>query len=239
MGYAPLRAQNAHDRLGLVALLGLVSLTGCDLVTRFMAGSAEERLVTAVVETWAAPGGLFVEGQAGRDTVGVVVETGDRSWLVTLPDATISEWALEVARAEVFTVHGGVDYVEWLTTTARELGMRSFVPPEATGLVQSGSVLALGDLEVRYGRSSRAGRNTVERVVYLHATADGSEEWRIAPETRAMRVLRDALRTVYDAMIFRDERVHSCMGSVDPRSVPRSTQLECVAEVLEIEYGGR
>lgn len=232
-----MRPKTAHPER-VLTLLAVTSLAGCALVEGFLEGSAEERLVSAAVTIWAEPGRVFVEGAVGRDTVGTTSETGEHAWLVTVPDGAVSEWAFEVARAEVFVVHDGAAYSEWLGSTARELGLRSLIPPEATSLVQDGSVVAFGDLEVRYGHADRAGRNTIARVAYLHAAADGSEEWRIVTETRAMRVIRDALRTVYGDMIVRDQRVHSCMGNVDARSVPRSTQLACVAEALERDYGG-
>lgn len=227
-----------HRLLRLLALIAVaVGVAGCEFIAGYLGASPEEQLTEAALETFAAPGAPFVEARFSQDTVATVTAVGEGSWEVTIPDAGRDVWVFEVTRAEVLPVFPRDDFVQWLETSARGLGLRSFLPADAKSMVTTGSVLAVGDLEVAYGRSDREGRTELERVALLRPSADG-DFWTVEGEgNRSARVLRDALRLVYGDMIVRDERVQTCMGSVDPRSVPRAVQLQCVAEALDTEYG--
>jgi len=212
------------------------SAAACDFVESFVGASSEARLAEAALAVFAAPGAPFMEARFSRDTVGLVTETGERTWDVTIPDGA-STWVFEVTRAEVYPVYAGEAFAPWLEQTARGLGLRGFIPPDGKSMIASGSVTALGDLEVAFGPSGGRGRTPIERVALLRAGTDG-DSWSVEGDgNRSARVVRDALKLVYADMLARDERVQTCMGSVDARSVPRATQLECVADALELVYG--
>jgi len=219
-------------------VLSLPLLSACEFVAGFIGQSPEDQLAEVVTAAWASSGSPFMEGRFSRDSIGAVTPTGDRSRNVTIPDAGTEEWAFAVTRAEVYPVFSGEAFGSWLATTARELGMRTFIPSDATAMMANGSVVAVGDVEVQFGRADRTGRTSVERVVLMRAgTGGGDPAWSMEPESRAARVLRDALRLVLQDMINRDERVQKCMGSVEARSVERATQLSCVADVLASDFG--
>lgn len=234
-----MRHRPPHTRIPAApaVLLLLLAAGSCELVGGYMAGPPEEQLAEAAVEQLAPPGGAFLEGRFRPDTVGTVTSTGERFWDVTVPEAD-ETWILHITRVEVLPVQDGDDFIRWINNRARELGYRTFVPPEAVEAVRSGRVRAVGDVALEYGRAGESGRNTMERVAYLEAGAEGDDPaWRLQPEIRSPLVLRDALKTVYDDMTYTDDRVLDCMGAASPASVPRSTQLACVGEVLEQEYG--
>lgn len=224
---------------GMVALAVLLS-SGCDFVARYRAGPPEHQLVQAMLAHWAPPGGLFLEGAAGLDTIAAVTATGERSWEVALmPRAGggPTVWALEVARVETYPTFPGDAFASFLAARARELGMRTFLPPEVMEAVRSGAILGVGDLEVRYGRAERSGRNTETRVAYLGPHAAGEPpSWRIQSVSRPANVLLQALRTVTDDMLLRDDRVLSCMGSPGPTGVSRTVQLACVRKAWTAEF---
>ena len=224
----------------LGALLAVfATLPGCEAAVRAFSDSPEERLVSAVLEAWAEPGRPFLGGEFSGDTVGRRTENGDGTWSVSIPDAGIA-YSFEVLRADLYRVFPGREFARWLANRARELGMRSFLPTEARSLLASGRLRALGDVEVQYGRADRSGRSTLSRIAYLRGTYPesgvGDDSWRMEVEGREARVLLEALRTVYDAMIFADERVHQCMGNVDVTAVERWVQLRCVGDVLAVEW---
>jgi len=229
-------------RAPLAALAALVAaLSGCDFVGRYLAGTPEDQLVQAALARWAAPGVPFLDGASGRDTVASVSPTGARSWEVAVvPPGGGSPvvWALEVTRVEAYAVFPGEAFGRFLSDRARELGMRTFLPPEILSGMASGAIQGVGDLEVRYGPAQRSGRNSVTRVAYLVSGADGGEPaWRIQDESRSANVLLQSLQTVVEDMIRRDDRVLSCMGSGTPGSVPRSEQLACARKVWTQEFG--
>lgn len=217
-----------------------VLLAGCDFVARYRAGTPEHQLVQAMLAQWAPLGGFFMEGAAGRDTVAAVTATGERSWEVAvMPRAGGSPtvWALEVVRVETYPVFPGPAFSSFLSGRARELGMRTFLPPDVMDPVGAGEILGVGEIEVRYGRAERSGRNTELRVAYLTPGADGAPPtWRILGASRSANVLLQALRTVTDDMLNRDDRVLSCMGSPGPGGVSRAVQLACIRKVWTAEF---
>ncbi|GMV04410.1 MAG: hypothetical protein AMXMBFR53_06910 [Gemmatimonadota bacterium] len=223
--------------LAVVAAL----LAGCDFVGRYLAGTPEDQLAQAALERWASPGTPFLDGASGRDTVASVSPTGARSWEVAVvpPEGGAPVvWALEVTRVETYAVFPGEAFGRFLSDRARELGMRTFLPTEVLSRMASGAVLGVGDLEVRYGPAQRGGRNEMARVAYLTPGGDGGETaWRIQDASRSANVLLQALQTVVEDMIRRDDRVLACMGSGTPASVPRAEQLACVRKVWTQEFG--
>ena len=219
-------------RLTVQALLVTLSLGGCSFVRDFVAGPLDERLAKEAVAHWATPGSPFMDGALGQDAVETVAETGEWAWEVTVAGGV---QALEVAKAEVFPVFPGDDFSTWITTRARELGFRSFIPPDVRSMVTEGRISAVGDLEVKFGPADGGGRSTVERVAYL--TVDGGKKtWAIQAESRTAMVLRDALNVVYSDMILTDDRVMDCLGAVGPGTARRSRALGCIAEALALEF---
>ena len=219
-------------RLAAHALLVTLSLGGCSFVRDFMAGPLDDRLAEEAVAHWATPGSPFMDGALGQDAVETVTETGERAWEVTVAGGV---QALEVAKAEVFAVFPGDDFSTWITTRARELGFRSFMPQDVRSLVTSGRISAVGALEVKFGPADGGGRSTVERVAYF--TVDGGKKaWAIQPETRTALVLRDALNLVYSDMILTDDRVMDCLGAVGSGTAKRSRALGCIGKALALEY---
>jgi hypothetical protein len=223
----------------LIPLIALLA-SGCDLVDRYVSGTPEDRLVDAAVERWASPGSPFFDGASGRDTVASVNPTGARAWEVGVlpPSGGVPVvWSFEVVRAEVYAVMPGEAFARWLGERARELGMRTFLPPEVAQALRDGDIRAVGDLEVRYGTADRTGRNTEVRVAYLAPGEAGARpRWRIQPVSRSSNVLLEALQTVVEDMVYRDDRVLSCMGSGTPRGIARAIQLACVGEVWQQEF---
>ena len=227
----------------LVALSFLtMTVAGCDLVERYMAGTPEDQVAEAVVEQWAAPGAPFLEGVSGRDTVASVSPTGARAWEVAvIPPSGGAPvvWSLEVVRVEVYPTVTGPAFGRYLGDRARELGMRTFLPPEVLSAMAGGDIRGVSDLEVRYGLADRSGRNTEHRVAYLVPGAGGaSPTWRIQPVSRSANVLLETLELVTGDMVYRDDRVLSCMGSGSPAGIARTVQLACVGKVWAEEFGG-
>lgn len=225
-----------------VALILAVVTTApsCDLVRRYVSESPADRLVEAALAEWAAPGGRFLEGVAGQDTVASVSPTGARSWEVAVipPSGGVPVvWSLEIPLVEVYPTFPGEAFASWLQERARALGMRTFLPPEVAADLRSGAISAVGNMEIRYGPADRSGRNTQRRTAYLAPTSTGRLEWRIRPESRSVQVLTEALDLVAEDMLHRDERVLTCMGSASPTNVPRHVQLACLGEVLEQQFG--
>lgn len=224
----------------LLVVLPALALSGCDFVDRFLAAAPEERLVDAAVARWAAPGRPFLDGASGRDTVASVSPTGARAWEVAvmpLSGGAPVVWSFEVTRAEVYVTMPGDAFARWLGDRARELGMRTFLPAEVADALRRGDILAVGDVEVRYGTADRSGRNTEERVAYLAPGSQGGPPtWSIQPVSRSGNVLLLALKTVVEDLVYRDDRVISCMGSGTPRSIPRAVQLECVGKAWSQEF---
>ncbi|HKJ01989.1 MAG TPA: hypothetical protein VJ997_06025 [Longimicrobiales bacterium] len=220
----------------LVALL----VSGCSLPDRLLWGSQEERLVDAAVDRWATPGATFLEGVSGRDTVASVSPIGARAWEVAvlpLSGGAPVVWSFEVTRADVYATVPGDAFVRWLGDHATELGTRTFLPADVADAVRRGDILAVGELQVRYGTVDGSGRTTEERVAYLEPGANGGKAtWTIQPVSRSTTVLLQALRTVVGDMVHTDERVLNCMGSPTPRGVPRSIQLECAAKVWTQDF---
>lgn len=222
--------------LGVVILL--FATAGCDLLPGFIGGSPADELAEVALESWASPGTAFMDGRFGTDTIGVRTETGERAWEVDVPGTRAVTWAFEITRVDVLPVHGGDAFVTWLETTARSLGMRGFIPADGKSMISSGSVIAVGDLAVGFGRTDRRGRTPMERVALLRAEA-GDERWTIEAEgNRSARLVRDALRLVYADMLKRDDRVLTCMGDLEASAVEREVQLECVASALDLDFGG-
>lgn len=221
--------------------VALSLLGGCDLVGRYMDESPGDRLAQAALAHWAAPGEPFLEGASGRDTVASVHATGARSWEVAVvppSEGPPSVWTFEVTRVDIYPVFPGNAFAIWLDRRAGELGMHTFLPPEVQRPLRDGRIEAVGELEIRYGLSDRAGRNTETRVAYRRPGAEGGEpSWEIQPESRSSAALLHMLQTVTDDMLRHDERVQTCTGSLSPEGVPRSHQLRCIAQVLEQEFG--
>lgn len=235
-----MRAATRYAFVVVTALLTTI-LGACDFIARYTGSSKEDQLVQEALARWTAPGAPFLEGASGRDTVASVSPTGARSWEVAVvppSGGTPVVWALEVTRTEVYPTFPGDSFARWLGNQARSLGMSTFLPADITGALQRGQIEAVGDLQVRYGAADRSGRNTLERVAYFGPDDQSAESaWRIQPESRSSAVLLRALKTVWDDMARADDRVLTCMGSADPSSVARSIQLECVAKVLDEEFG--
>ena len=146
-------------------------------------------------------------------------------------------WALEVARVETYPTFPGPAFSRFLSEQARELGMRTFLPPEVMDQVSSGAILGVGEIEMRFGRAERSGRNTELRVAYLTPGGERSNPaWRIQGVSRSANVLLQALRTVTDDLLRRDDRVLSCMGSPSPVGVSRAVQLACIRKVWTAEF---
>jgi len=215
-------------------LLVILALSGCEFVANFISGPADEQLVEEALARWVQPGRPFMEGAFGADTVGTVTETGERTWEATVGSTT---YALEVTRAHVYPVYASEVFTRWISDKARALGFRTFVPEDVQSLVSSGRIVAVGDLEVSFGDASRGGRSTWERVGYLRANESHDQTWSIQPEVRSATVLLGALQTVYDDLMFTDDRVMDCLGSANPGTVEKSRVLNCIGEVLELEYG--
>lgn len=235
----PLKSRALPAVAGIAVLV--LHLSACDLVKRYRAGPPEEHVARAVQERWAAPGRPFLDGLAGTDTVASVKATGARSWdvaVMPLGGGSPTSWTLEVTRVEVFPTFPGPAFSQQLADRARELGMRTFMPPEVTSELTEGSILSVADVEVRYGRADRSGRNTATRVAYLVPGPEGSDPvWRILGVSRTSNVLVQALRTVTDDMLTKDDRVMSCMGTESPVGVRRAVQLACVRKVWAAEFG--
>ena len=221
------------------ALLAVL-VSGCDFVARYRAGPPEHQLAQAILAQWAPEGGLFMEGAAGRDTVAAVTATGERSWEVAVmprSGGSPTVWALEVVRVESYPTFPGPAFSRFLSEQARELGMRTFLPPEVMDQISSGAILGVGEIEVRYGRAELSGRNTETRVAYLTPEGEGADpSWRIQGVSRSANVLLQALRTVTDDLLRRDDRVLSCMGSLSPAGVSRAVQLACIRKVWTAEF---
>lgn len=217
-----------------------VFLSGCDFVARYRAGTPEHQLAQAALAQWAPEGGFFMEGVAGRDTVAAVTATGERSWEVALmprSGGSPSVWALEVVRVETYPTFPGPAFFRFLSEQARELGMRTFLPSEVQDAVSAGTIRGVGEIEVRYGRAERSGRNTELRVAYLTTGGEGADpSWRIQGVSRSANVLLEALRTVTDDLLRHDDRVLSCMGSPSPAGVSRTVQLACIRKVWTDEF---
>lgn len=143
-----MRHRPPHTRIPAApaVLLLLLAAGSCELVGGYMAGPPEEQLAEAAVEQLAPPGGAFLEGRFRPDTVGTVTSTGERFWDVTVPEAD-ETWILHITRVEVLPVQDGDDFIRWINNRARELGYRTFVPPEAVEAVRSGRVRAVGDVD--------------------------------------------------------------------------------------------
>lgn len=221
--------------------LATVAAGACDLVGHYLAGAPEDQLVRAALQRWASPGAVFLDGAAGPDTVASVSATGARAWQVAilpLEGGAPTVWSLEVSRVETYPAFPGEAFGRHLAERARELGMRTFIPGDILSGLADGRLLGVGEVEVRYGPSVRSARNTATSVAYLVPDpAGGAPVWQIQNASRAANVLLDVLRTVTDDMIRRDERVLSCMGAASAGGVPRSTQLACVRNVWEGEFG--
>ena len=225
----------------LLVLFPALVISGCRFVERYTSGTLEDQLVEAAVARWATVGQPFFDGTpAGRDTVASVSPTGARAWEVAvlpLSGGAPVVWSFEVTRTEVYTAIPGDAFVRWLSDRARELGMRTFLPPDVADALRRGDILAAGDLEIRDGAADRSGRNTEERVAYLTPGAQGERAaWSIQSVSRSANVLLMALKTVVEDMVYRDDRVLTCMGSGTPRGIARSVQLECVGKVLTREF---
>lgn len=221
--------------------LATVAAGACDLVGRYLAGAPEDQLVRAALQRWASPGSVFLDGAAGLDPVASVSATGARAWQVAvlpLEGGAPTVWSLEVSRVETYPAFPGEAFGSHLTDRSRDLGMRTFIPDDILSRLADGRLLGVGELEVRYGPSVRSGRNTATSVAFLVPDpAGGAPVWQVQDASRSANVLLEALRTVTDEMIHRDERVLSCMGAASPAGVPRSTQLACVRNVWESEFG--
>ena len=223
----------------LTPLLGIL-LSACDFLERYTSGTPEDQLVDAAVGRWATLGRPFFDGASGRDTVASVSATGARAWEVAVVPPSGGApvvWSFEVTRTEVYPVMAGDAFARWLADRARELGMSTFLPAEISEALRQGQIHAVGDVEVRYGLADRTGRNTEERVAFMTPGSAGEgPAWAIQPVSRSANVLLLALKTVVEDMVYRDDRVLSCMGSGTPRGVARSVQLECVGEVWAQEF---
>ena len=100
-----------------------------------------------------------------------------------------------------YSLLDGMCRIPQLVGRARELGMRTFLPPEVADALRRGDILAVGDLEIRYGTADRSGRNTEERVAYLTPGAQGERAaWSIQSVSRSANVLLMALKTVVEDM---------------------------------------
>lgn len=221
--------------------LAVVALVGCELVGGFLGKSSEERLVEVVKSEWASPGGRLVGGEYGGDTIASVESTGERSWRVTIPTeealGDARAWELAVEEVEVYRVFPGEEFARFLTEEATSLDRRAGLPRDAWLLLADGEILAVGTVQARVSRTDRSGSARVERVAFLRPGPEDDSHWTLEPETRTPLRLRDAVRLVYGEMIRSDDRVLTCMGSADPADVPRKTQLDCVNEVLNEEFG--
>ena len=194
----------------------------------------------AVLAAWASPGKPFLGGKTGPDTVAQVTPTGAHAWQVAVIPGSGGApvvWSFEVTRSEVYRTFPGDAFTRSLWESARSLGMRTFLPTEVTDALRRGDVLAVGDVEVRYGSADRSGRNTESRVVFLTPSSPGpGTSWVLQPASRSAAVLLQALQLVTDDMVQRDDRVLSCMGSGTPKRIPRSVQLECVGKAWAREF---
>lgn len=227
--------------LVLLCLVAALS-AGCDMVDRYVTKSPRDALAEAALSRWAAPGGPFLEGVSGRDTVASVSPTGAHAWevaVVPLSGGAPTVWSLDLPEIEVYRVFSGPDFAPWLERRARELGMRTFIPPEVAGEIRSGQILAVGHVQVRYGPASGSGRNTEDHIAYLvPLTSEEDAQWHMQPVTRSASVLLEALRLVADDMVRKDDRVMTCMRSASPAGVPRDKQLECVGDALKLQFAG-
>ncbi|MGD8320043.1 MAG: hypothetical protein PVJ02_06300 [Gemmatimonadota bacterium] len=230
-----------HPRALLLLCATAVVLCGCDLVTRYMREPPGDRLARAALAHWATPGRPFLEGASGHDTVASVNATGARAWEVAVVPPTAgppSVWSFEVTDVEIYPVFPGEAFTDWLEGRAKALGMHSSLPAELEGALKDGRIEGVGSLAIRYGLADRTARNVQRRMAYLEASGQsGQPGWRIQPASMAASVLRLMLETVADDMVHHDERVQSCMGNPSPREVPRSKQLDCIAQVLEQQFG--
>lgn len=225
-----------------LALLLLVGVSGCDLVLGFIRGSPEKRLAQAVEEAWVSPGAPFVGGAYGRDTIASVESTGSRSWRVKIPAPGRLEgaqtWELEIEGVDVYRVFPSEEFAGFVRDRAMELDRRAALSREAWLLLSRGEVLAVGDVAAHVRRTDQAGSADVDQIAYLRGTSMRNGEWALEPETRTSIQLRNVLRVVYEDLALRDDRVHTCMESVDPTHVPRPVQLDCVGQVLAEQFGG-
>ncbi len=216
--------------------------SGCLMLDRYVSRSPEDALAAEAIGQWATPGAPFLDGVSGRATVASVSPTGARAWEVAVVPPSGGGpmvWSLEFPEIDIHPVFPGPAFAPWLERRARELGMHDVIPEEVATEVRSGQILAVAEMEVRYGPADRTGRRTEERIAYLAPRTSGNDaEWRIQPVTRSAAALSEALETVTEDLIHRDDRVRRCMGSASPAGVPRSTQLDCVRKVLERQFGG-
>jgi hypothetical protein len=233
-----------HRLARLALVLGTTAfLPSCQLIQSYTQKTPEQKLVDALQAAWATPGNPFLEGVVGSDTIATVTSAGTRSWDVTIPDPNAlggsEKWTLDITRAQILPVRAGDAYAKWLGTRARELGLRTFLPLEVTTLLSSGRVLAVGDVEARFGKTGRVGRSTVDRVAYLEpgSTKDEQAHWVLQPNDRPPIMLRDALHKVYDDMIANDDRVLTCLGVADRSAAPHPLQRKCIAKALEHRFG--
>jgi len=228
----------AHAVLALVT----VAVAGCARVEPYLSDTPADGAVRAALETWASPGGAFLDGVAGDDTVAAVDPTAARAWEVAvLPQAggAPRSWSLEIPRAEVYPVFGGDAFVAWLEERARALGFQAPLPADVATEVRRGDIRAVADLEVHYGRADGSARRTVERVAYLVPLPGDATEWRIQPESGSAGTLVGALKFVADDLVHRDRDVLDCMGRRSAAGVGRATQLRCLSDVLDRRFGSR
>jgi hypothetical protein len=147
-------------------------------------------------------------------------------------------WSLEIARVESYPTFPGEEFGQFLGNRARDLGLRAVIPAELLSRMAAGAVLAVGDLEIRYGPGDRSGRNSETRIALLTTDPDSDAAvWRIQARTRSNAVLLQALKTVTDDMLRTDDRVLTCLGGATPDRVPRATQLACIREVWSRDFG--
>jgi len=224
------------------AVVALVTLAvaGCERVEPYLSDTPADGAVEAALDAWTSPGGVFLDGVAGDDTVAAVNPTAARAWevaVVARAGGAPRSWSLEVPRVEVYPVFGGDAFVTWLDERARSLGFHMPLPTDVATEVRRGDIRAVADLEVRYGRADGSGRRTVERVAYLVSLTGGATEWRIQPESGSADVLIGALKFVADDLIHRDRDVLDCMGRSPAAGVARATQLRCLSGALQRRFG--
>jgi hypothetical protein len=226
------------------AVLALVTMAvaGCERVEPYLSDTPADGAVEAALEAWAFPGGAFLDGVAGDDTVAAVDPTAARAWEVAvLPRAggAPRSWSMEIPRVEVYPVFSGDAFVAWLEGRARALGFQAPLPADVVTGVQRGDIRAVADLEVQYGRADGSERRTVERVAYLVSLPGDATEWRIQPESGSAGTLIGALKFVADDLVHRDRDVLDCMGSRAAAGVARATQLRCLSDVLDRRFDSR
>jgi hypothetical protein len=233
---------SALARRATHAVLALVTLAvaGCARVEPYLSDTPADGAVQAALVAWTSPGGVFLDGVAGDDTVAAVDPTGARAWEVAVLPRTGGSprvWSLEISRVEVYPMFGGDAFVAWLGERARGLGFPTALPEDVAAEVRRGDIRAVADLEVRYGRADGSGRRTVERVGYLVSLQGNATEWRIQPESGPADTLIGAVKFVADDLVHRDRDVLDCMGRRSAAGVGRATQLRCLADVLGRRFG--